>query len=210
MTCLDRAGDKEKRLEKQREVYEKVLLPMVREMNRSPGEWLRWHGKKKKKELEAKLTISMNKMEKICGHRDSDVFKKLKYDASVAEGCDPLRKSFRTEKNGGVRPTKAQHQATGRAIHKVRWGTSQLSMHMHTHAQLLGLQMKKAEQCSLKKILEQHGLLQLFLDGVKLDARGKAVFPEKLYDQHDVYNLTQGVGQCEILVRSRSPQNASK
>ena len=188
-------------MEKQREVYEKVLLPMVREMNRSPGEWLRWHDPKKKKDREALFKIATDKMEKICGHRDSDVFQALKYKASVAESCDPVRKSFRAVQNGGVRPTKAQHSATKEAIRKVRWGTSQLSIHMHTDAQLLCLQVKKAEQCALKKILEQHGLLQLFLDGVKLDARGKAVFPEKLYDQHDVYNLTQGVGQCAILVK---------
>ena len=134
MTCLGPSGDKRKRLEKQRRVYEEVVVPMVQKMNQSPSEWLLWHSPKKKKEREALFGVAIQEMFKICGHSDRTVFQTLKLKASVAEGCLPLRKSTRSELNGGVRPTKAQHEATNAEILKVRWGTSQLSIHPYVHS----------------------------------------------------------------------------
>ena len=84
------------------------------------------------------------------------------------------------------------------------WSASQLSISVHTHAQLLCLQVFKAEQASLKQILEQNDLLQRFLEGVKLDDSGKLLFPwMSVWDAHDGFNLTDGVGECEILVSGR-------
>ena len=76
-------------------------------------------------------------------------------------------------------------------------------MHMHTHAQLLRLQAYRAEQRELKEILEQNGLLPLFLQGVKLDESGKLLFPASVYHDNDVFNLTGVVGQIVILVSGR-------
>ena len=200
MTSLDAAGDMQKRKELRREVYEKVVFPMVEEMNRSPGAWLEWHSPAKKEEFKKKIKEAKEAMKKILGSIDKDLFKKLKLEAAVELKCEALRKTRRTEENGGVRPTKTQHQAAKSAIDKVRWSASQTSMHMHTHAQLLRLQAYRAEQRELKEILEQNGLLPLFLQGVKLDESGKLLFPASVYHDNDVFNLTGGVGQLEILV----------
>jgi hypothetical protein len=203
MTLLDAAGDMKKRKEKRREIYEKVVFPMVEEMNRSPGSWLEWHSPAKKKKFNKKIKEAKEAMKKILGSIDKDLFKKLKLEAAVELKCEALRKTRRTEENGGVRPTKTQHQAAKSAIEKVRWSASQTSMHMHTHAQLLRLQAYRAEQRELKEILEQNGLLPLFLQGVKLDESGKLLFPASVYHDNDVFNLTGGVGQIEILVSGR-------
>jgi hypothetical protein len=203
MTLLDAAGDMKKRKEKRREIYEKVVFPMVEEMNRSPGSWLEWHSPAKKKKFNKKIKEAKEAMKKILGSIDKDLFKKLKLEAAVELKCEALRKTRRTEENGGVRPTKTQHQAAKSAIDKVRWSASQTSMHMHTHAQLLRLQAYRAEQRELKEILEQNGLLPLFLQGVKLDESGKLLFPASVYHDNDVFNLTGGVGQIEILVSGR-------
>jgi len=203
MTLLDAAGDMKKRKEKRREIYEKVVFPMVEEMNRSPGSWLEWHSPAKKKKFNKKIKEAKEAMKKILGSIDKDLFKKLKLEAAVELKCEALRKTHRTEENGGVRPTKTQHQAAKSAIDKVRWSASQTSMHMHTHAQLLRLQAYRAEQRELKEILEQNGLLPLFLQGVKLDESGKLLFPASVYHDNDVFNLTGGVGQIEILVSGR-------
>ena len=204
MTCLDPAGDKRKRLENRRKVYLEVVLPMVQKMNQSPGEWLEWHSTEKKEEFKALIAAAKEEMKKIYGDADSAVFGSLKFEAAVAERCEALRQTHRTDANGGVRPTAAQHKATNAAIAKVSWSASQLSIHMHTHAQLLCLQVFYAEQRSLKQILEQNDLLQLFLEGVKLDDSGELLFPWKsVWDAHDVFNLTGGVGECEILVSGR-------
>jgi len=203
MTLLDAAGDMKKRKEKRREIYEKVVFPMVEEMNRSPGSWLEWHSPAKKKKFNKKIKEAKEAMKKILGSIDKDLFKKLKLEAAVELKCEALRKTRRTEENGGVRPTKTQQQAAKSAIEKVRWSASQTSMHMHTHAQLLRLQAYRAEQRELKEILEQNGLLPLFLQGVKLDESGKLLFPASVYHDNDVFNLTGGVGQIEILVSGR-------
>jgi len=200
MTRLDAAGDMQKRKEKRREVYEKVVFPMVEEMNRSPGAWLEWHSPAKKEEFNKKIKEAKEAMKKILGSIDKDLFNQLKFEAAVELKCAALKKSRRTEDNGGVRPTKAQHEAASSAISKVRWSAAQTSMHMHTHAQLLRLQAYRAEQRSLKEILEQNDLLPLFLQGVKLDESGKLLFPASVYHDNDVFNLTGGVGQLEILV----------
>ena len=200
MTLLDAAGDKKKRKEKRREIYEQVVFPMVEDMNRSPGAWLEWHSPAKKRKFNKKIKEAKEAMKKILGSIDKDLFKKLKLEAAVELKCEALRKTRRTEANGGVRPTKTQQQAAKSAIDKVRWSASQTSMHMHTHAQLLRLQAYRAEQRELKEILEQNGLLPLFLQGVKLDESGKLLFPASVYHDNDVFNLTGGVGQLEILV----------
>jgi hypothetical protein len=210
MTRLDAAGDMQKRKEKRREVYEKVVFPMVEEMNRSPGAWLEWHSPAKKEEFNKKIKEAKEAMKKILGSIDKDLFKKLKLEAAVELKCEAVRKSRRTEANGGVRPTKAEHQAASTAILKVRWSASQTSMHMHTHAQLLRLQAYRAGQRELKEILEQNGLLPPFIEGVKIDESGELLFPWSVYNDNDVFNLTGGVGALEILVSGRWPQIAGK
>ena len=74
---------------------------------------------------------------------------------------------------------------------------------MYTHAQFFCLQIKNTQQRSLKTILEENDVLKHFLKAVKLDANGKLDFPWKLWDEHDLTNLTKRVGDIERLVSDR-------